>query len=374
MKKIWNWIWKHPKNTMLVAVIITGLAIILYIFGIPEIWPQLLAIIASAFLGAGATSWISNNLISNQSKMNEVNQKNIKNHEKKIDAYSEFIKAVYEAAEKKDTNNLRVVLFQTIAFYAKQETIKTILTSLDDLFKDPHSIERKQAICIAQIIDALRNDVFVNQNDNEKELLKDLCNVLDSGIKVETDEQSVDKNTETLMYIIPSEDKDLSYNQAWHFAMLGDEQIKALNKGIKELSLVEYGEEWRTNLLKQIRENDIVFLFRRGGYGYIGAFRPKGWRIFEKESNREIIHEFGKKDEEVHNITEENKKKYDIYSGIEDGADLCANLIVEPLYYFPNGGTNPGGVYRRTISRYYSEYADKLMEWFKEKSKLTNKV
>ena len=58
-------------------------------------------------------------------------------------------------------------------------------------------------------------------------------------------------------------------------------------------------------------------------------------------------------------------KIYDIYNSKEDGATTCANIIVEPIAFVENGVGNPGGVYRRTISRYDSHYAWLLMERFK---------
>ena len=163
--------------------------------------------------------------------------------------------------------------------------------------------------------------------------------------------------------IATSIEKD-KYNQAWHFAMLGDEQLDAIGENkINELSLIEYEEEWRTNLLKQVGENDIVFLFRRGGYGYIGAFKPLGWRIFDYYAQKETIHYYGQQ-EQVKPINDDDVKLYDIYGGHNDGASLCANLIVEPIKYIPDGVGNPGGVYRRTISRYDAGYAATLLEWF----------
>ena len=67
------------------------LAIFFFVFHIPEFWAQLLAIIASAFLGAGATAWLTNTLLSNQQESEETKEKNIKVFENKIQVYSEFI-------------------------------------------------------------------------------------------------------------------------------------------------------------------------------------------------------------------------------------------------------------------------------------------
>ena len=155
--------------------------------------------------------------------------------------------------------------------------------------------------------------------------------------------------------------------------MLSDEQIKALDEGINELSLIEYEEEWRTNLVKQVEKDDIVFLFRRGGDGYVGAFRPKGWRIFEYNDDEklyETIHLFGKENDVIvkeEALVKADVDKYDIYRGIKDSADYCSNLMVEPIIYIPEGVGNPNPVYRRTISRYDAGYAVTLMKLLDEK-------
>ena len=64
----------------------------------------------------------------------------------------------------------------------------------------------------------------------------------------------------------------------------------------------------------------------------------------------------GKKD--VRNlIPEKDIADYDFYKSKDDGADYCSNLIVEQLAYYDKGVSYPGGVYRRTISRYDYNYA-----------------
>ena len=149
--------------------------------------------------------------------------------------------------------------------------------------------------------------------------------------------------------------------------MLDDRQIKKLKEGLMELSLIEYeGVNWRTNLVKQVAENDVIMLFRRGGCGYVGAFKAIGWRVFYFEEGREETQMYG---HEKQIITGEQYlsdiKNYDIYESGEDGATTCANIIVESIAFVPEGVGNPGGVYRRTISRYDAQYAWQLMELFK---------
>ena len=59
-------------------------------------------------------------------------------------------------------------------------------------------------------------------------------------------------------------------------------------------------------------------------------------------------------------------KEIHLAGGRDDGASLCSNLIVEPIKYIPEGVGNPGGVYRRTISRYDAGYVATLLERFKK--------
>ena len=109
-------------------------------------------------------------------------------------------------------------------------------------------------------------------------------------------------------------------------------------------------------------------LFRRGHNGYIGAYKAIGRRIFYFDENKEELQIFGNDKEE---ITGEKYfsdiEKYDIYKSKEDGATICANIIVKPIAFVEEGVGNPGGVYRRTISRYDSHYAWLLKELFKSK-------
>ena len=141
-----------------------------------------------------------------------------------------------------------------------------------------------------------------------------------------------------------------------------------------ELSLVEYGEYWRTNLLKQVGKGDIIMLFRRGGYGYVGAFEAIGRRIFDFEKGEEEILYFDEeKTRPVENF-DVDAEEYDIYKSREDGATLCSNLIVKCIAYVSDGVGNPGGVYRRTISRYDSHYAWLLKERFQEKGQWINET
>ena len=381
---------KKGGALILLGVLIAILAICLFVFEIPGLWAQLLAIIASAFLGAGVTAWVTNSLLDRQQAVEEEKEKNIKIHQSKIDVYSEFIREVWnqaaesDAVDKEALKPIRSLIFNKLIFYLD----KAELTELKELFnKDKMPKNRIQLY--SQITDIVRRDVD-NNNDKKREkpegsesytdLVKGLWNAISNIIgneQIETtstqlnkcQDEHAEQNVITETEAIPNAKtiQDYGFNQAWHFAMLGDEQIKGLSEGKHELSLIEYEEDWRTNMVKQVGENDVVFLFRRGGSGYIGAFKPKGWRVFDYNNKKESIYYFGKTEiEKQGSEFKTDVEKYDIYDGFSDGADLCTNLIVEPIAYIESGVGNPGGVYRRTISRYDAGYAAELMEMFKQ--------
>lgn len=434
-----------------IGILAALLAICFFIFHIPDFWPQLLAIIASAFLGAGVTAWITNTLLNNKQKSEEEKERNIKIYENKIKVYSQFISKLWgtlkdDVISNSEVDELRFYTFQEMVLFLSDSDVERIKNEVkkimkfnvsDDDCSTSYSEKDKYNLynAFSNITQILKEDLegIINEkNESERTLKTDLKKISRTiksilrgfvryftgkmGKEVEKDADvelsaltrfyksfnvepqettSIFPLEETEVFITHQQDNNgnaetttsvdnerenndtqlnkLEYNQAWHFAMLGDEQLDAIGEGkINELSLIEYEESWRTNLVKQVRENDVVFLFRRGGYGYIGAFRPKGWRIFEYGDNEkpyEKIHRFGEEElmikEEA--LVNSDVEKYDIYGGIKDSADFCSNLIVEPIYYLGyEAGTNPGGVYRRTISRYDAGYATRLMEWFEE--------
>lgn len=405
-KQIWKQIWHF---FVIFVIVLLALAICLYVFHIPAFYPQILAIIASACLGAGVTAWITKSLLASQKESEEEKEKNIKIYENKIAVYSEFISKLWKTMadgylNDDELRDIRSEVFNKLIFYLGIDDIKKLsdeITSIKDL--QPKLSEDKEdkyskhsgllVRSYSEITNILRNDIKkgLDGNDTLKNATNELSDLWtnfgiqpvelakekQAFVSVTSQDNNVicptplttEKNNE-----VPSQDthNKKGFVQAWHFAMLGDEQIKALDEGINELSLIEYEEEWRTNLMKQVGENDVVFLFRRGGYGYIGAFRPKGWRIFEYDDEKlyETIHLFEKENDEIvkeESLVKADVEKYDIYRGIKDTADYCSNLMVEPIIYIPEGVGNPNPVYRRTISRYDAGYAVTLMKLLEEK-------
>jgi len=75
---------------LVVGFLTAVLSIAFFVFHLPDFWPQVLAIISSAFLGAGATAWLTNTLLKNQQEGEEAKEKNIRIYEKKLEVYSKF--------------------------------------------------------------------------------------------------------------------------------------------------------------------------------------------------------------------------------------------------------------------------------------------
>lgn len=326
-------------------------------------------------------------LMEKQSNDTETKDKNIKVFENKIHVYSEFISKMWKTLEDDEITNeeireIRSDIFKQLIFYIDKNNLPRLATEIEsikstdgvsDIMKKA-KITGDNIICFSTITEFLREDAY---NQTGQMLNKDI-HKLWSNFRLQPrdiddfskEEIAVEETNESNSSIATDECSLSSISQFWHFAMLGaEEQIKALREGIYELNLVEYNEEWRTNLIKQIQENDLIFLFRSGGWGYMGVYRALGWRIFEfgdNEECKETIHLFGKQEQIITDKDRLKKdlEKYDIYYSKGDGASLCSSIIVEPLAFARNGIGNPGGVYRRTISRYYQEYGMKQLARF----------
>ena len=354
-------------------------AICFFIFKIPDFWPQVLAIIASAFLGAGATAWITNTLLNNKQKTEEAKEKNIKVYENKIQVYSEFISKMWKTLEDdvitdEEIFEIRFDIFNKLIFYLKKEDIEELCEKVGNIKNScdndgDNSKRTKETIdCFSKITNLLRADVIGERHTESAQFISELWNKFGLAPR---DTQSlsntqIETGIKPLESIEPNKTGSITYN-FWHFTMFNNKQIdEAFNNNKYELSLNEYGETWRTNRVKQVKQGDIVFLFCRGGNGYIGVFIVKGWRVFYFEENREEIQKFDNdKPKEVKGeLYERDIEQYDIYDSKNDDATLCANIIVEPIAFDSEGVNYPGSVYRHTISQYPDHYAKILLSRF----------
>ena len=429
---------RFTKGLLGVGFFAAFIAICFFVFHFPDFWAQLLAIIASAFLGAGATAWLTNMLLENQQKSEEEKERRLALHKTKLKVYSDYVSEMYKTLSDNhvtsdELKDLRAKLFSTVGFYAEGNVLEDILKKINDVFfnknkdmQEDEEIDKKMPLLFSGITRILQNDAKSKGNPNDvkkdikndtivkeepeddnkkKDIVQVLWNKFQEIIKeiekqeeqdrddrkkeeqkekiYEKEKQSGhDKQNKQLNDSTENSNQEIKQDssvedepqylekQAWHFNAWDDRQFKQLDKPEEleeyELSLVEYGEYWRTNLLKQVGKDDIIMLFRRGGYGYVGAFKAIGRRIFDFEKGEEEILYFEENKPRPVDNFDADVEKYDIYKSRDDRATLCSNLIVKRIAYVPEGVGNPGGVYRRTISRYDSHYAWLLQKRFQK--------
>ncbi len=365
---------KDSFSWWIVAIVLLVVTVIVFIVNGNTWATQVLA----ACLGAVITIIATRLLLSSQSiidekQRNEEAQENrrLELYNAKLKVYSDFVSKMFDILrdnkiEQDEILDLRSRILGQVSFYANGDIMKSINKELKEVedVKNPGKI-LIQFANIANILQKdLRTDLKQDWNSspqNAYNLWETFDTMLDNSISSESEELKTKTTPNT------EENNSLSQginNGFWHFAMWdAKQQIDALCNGVNELNLVEYGgEEWRTNLLKQVKKDDLIFLFRSGGKGYMGVFRALGWRVFKFDQNviKETLFIF---DEQIEPtiITDEAKVKKDlersdIYDSYADGATICSSIIVEPLAFSQEGINNPGGVYRRTISRYDHGY------------------
>jgi hypothetical protein len=250
-------------------------------------------------------------------------------YEQRITIYTDFISKIWKLVDENEgsmSNNLKIkkelreMCFDKLVFLLERkdtEKLEKIITEID--FNSADEIEIA-AIC--KITNILQESLG-NKHENEL-YLEHLYNAFDKKPMV-----AIAQNQTTAI----EQQQDRHNIQFWYFIMLADEQLDEFKKGNWVLNLLEYRDEkWRTRLLEEVQNDDVVFLFRRGGCGYVGAFKVTGNRILtspeyenKKYSDNEI-------------------KKYDFYNSLSgvaygDGVKsaLSSNLLVEPIAYNSKG-------------------------------------
>lgn len=361
---------------------------------------QFIGIVVAAAISGAITllllqgqSEVQEKMLKQQREGEARRDKDVKIYSNKISAFSAFNNEVWtddlDNSEKAADNveNIRKQLYSKVILYLNASEVHDITKVLKERGTNNFPV------VLSGIIDILNRNAEKSISDaqgpsDEKLDYKKACQLLweefnkwsssydEMAMENETDvsEAAVDIAGGTIA------GRELKVRQAWHFCELDTTQLKKLNAGFDELSLVEYQEYWRTGLVKQVQKGDLVFLFR-GAKKYAGAFIAKGWRVFEYDTERNvkeitsegIPHVLPEGNGVVNSIKDERikeiLKQYDIYGSYDDGATSCANLVVDRLSYKPEGVQNPNTTYRKTISRYYDVYAVRLLEKFREAEK-----
>lgn len=331
----------------------------------------------TAFVGVVLSALATLVLLNGQTKDEEEKERKLKLYNAKLEIYSDFVSSMYETLRdnqitEEEFINLRTKLLGKVCFYINnKEVLECITKELDSVKRyDNNDAMAKAFAVITSILQKdLREEEWSDTKGNVLELYRKFDEISDNTNKEASFIPNVSSEEKSLREVGVENTPERLEQQTWHFIMLDDTQLDRLKTGFNELSLIEYGEDWRTNLVKEVGKNDVVMLFRRGGYGYVGAYRAIGWRVFDFEKKQEEIWMFEGKSPQIISGDQYDKdvKGFDIYKSEGDGATTCANIIVEPIAFVENGVGNPGGVYRRTISRYDSHYAWLLKKRFQEK-------
>jgi hypothetical protein len=317
-----------------------------------------LAAIISTFLGVVMTVAITamlldkqaetqGKLLKEQSDTDAQKKKEVKIYEQRMETYSQFIEKMWEIVAKNESDNenepensaiydlleeLQQICFKQLIFFLDNKQIEKIAKQIEEIKND--TTPTKAASEITQILqDSLQDSA--TKNDDE------VCYPLVDLYKVFKRPKSSKNNTESEKNIpaATSSNDSIESITYWHFIMLyEDVQIKAFRENNWVLALIEYGEDWRSWFVQQVKPNDVIFLFQKGGAGYIGAFRAL-------DPPSKIL-----KPEEIGDAKYAEYKEYDIYESIPDGATSASNILVEPIAYNFKGIGYPV-VRRRTIER-----------------------
>ena len=378
--------WKKSITVLLVVAIVflVGMIVLQMFFGGEGILPVQ---ILGAMVGACLTAIITLFLLIGQTESQENKDKAIKIYEQKIRVYSSFISSLWETLsdgklEDEELRALRGKVFNELIFYLSPDSVPPFKKAVDDICAFQSKGETsKLTMAFAELTKILQDDL-TNLSDKTKDSgnkkVSDNIMSLWGAFDVAPAEDERGEAPEESLDLADSQPESPNENRAalpqtWHFNILEPKaQLEAFERGVLELSLCEWGERWRTGLVEQVKPGDIVFAFipqKNGGCGYHGVFEVEGTRVIELKDGGYYQRMIESKDGVVYEgdwqpINAEDCQKYDVYSAIGDGATDVSNIRVKPLAYSSKGVGNPGGVYRRTISRYWAGYAGKLLKLF----------
>ena len=366
---------------LLIVVLVVGIiALIPKIFSSHDMLYQTIAVVFSVLF----TAIVTNQLLTGQSSNEEAREKNIKVHENKIAVYADFVAKMWATmndgqVEPSEIVSIRSEVFNKLIFYLNDAQVKAISVALGDLSDD--SSDQEYINVFQEITKILRNDIMDSKSESKDNDIQTLWNrfneLLPKPIE-ETPALVVEPKEDAPASIKPTDEAPVTTSKyinspCVHFNILSTEwQYKIFSNGAQALALCEYGESWRTNLIKRCGFNDVVFLYKTGGPGYVGAFLAKGWIVFEADGQGKLTKVvesvFTEKGKNTAPIAEDEWQKrvnlYDAQDYIDDGCTLISYLLVDPLVYYEDG-VGCISVYRRTISAYDSGYAWKTLARFK---------
>lgn len=375
-----NKTFKYISAFFFIIIILATIASYFYWKSDNAVGPNLI----TAFVGVVLSALVTLVLLKGQTKDEEDKDKSIRIFQDKQRCYSDFISKLWACKCKDDFKNVEESM-RSLIFVVNKDKLQNLAIHLKQAKKDCENFQLASK-SYAEITKLLRDDLLKENIDN-----KQIVDVF-KACYYESDEYekfpyviSKDKtaNEETSLEQ-KEEDPDEQFQsteiqhiweryengnlQCWHFNAYDPlVQAEALKNGKNILSLIEYDEDWRTQRLQEVKEGDIVFLFNRGGAGYVGMYRAKGTVIINVKEEGYYLSDSHGGDER--SISRDEAQKYDIYDAIEDGATSIASIYVEPFLVLEKETYNPIGTMRQTIVRPNEENVFELLKYFDEMNK-----
>lgn len=388
---------------ILILCFISGVIVVFFrLFSLKDLWYETYA----AIIGVVITAVITFILLKGQTENEEEREKSIELHKRKIEVYASFVQELWSKLDdncltKDEMLQIRRKCFNELIFYLNEEQIEKITEQFKKVSKimgngdDKDDIRQNVTRPFEEITKVLIADVDTRRFEKGISTYTQLFNSFnvepsDEKSEAQEDTQIIGKPTSTVVPIVLEEnvsgqkndkyeidyafyglkgEEDL-YGHCWNFNVYDfDIQKKHLGK----LALIEYGEDWRTNKARNVKEGDLIFLYARGGGGYRGVFRAKNVVYDGKNDSPTLVFDSTKESEE--DYENKNAALFDIYEGYGDGATLCTAINVEKIVFYEGGVGSPIGIRRRTIDPFNNvEDVKVLLHTFDEERKKAGKA
>lgn len=344
--------------------------------------PDLPFQIVTAFISVvmmGIVTWI---LLKGQCQADEGKDKKIRIFQEKLKIYANFNQALWAVKDKDSLADLLDKCMQELVLvlpYDRMEAMRKFLGRLVKEVDTEMSNDLKggiTAILKADISEQKQGDIEERKNDIAR-----LANVFGGERRIAEEAESAEKNVDdTPQSNVASGLKNTELQkiweayikgerQCWHFAAWdNDIQNKALREQRKNvLSLMEYDEDWRTERLKQVKPGDVLFLFNRGGDGYVGMYEAKGNLIIHySEDGKTMVYEDGCT--EARKLNNTDIEQYDIYGVYAQDATFVSDVKVEKIQELDGDTYSPINVIRQTIARLSKGNVETLLKYFDGKA------
>jgi hypothetical protein len=348
----------------------------LRLYSIHDLWYETVAAVLSVVLTAAVTFL----LLKGQSEGEERRDKNIKLHERKLEVYTQFTYKMWDILSDDNINAeeikiLRSEMFNGLLFFLDNHQIEQIDDALKELISDKELNSDDCRKSFTKITEILRCDINNTPYEEHKitaaSSLWSTCSTLYDAV-IDGDRLANTATSAALISDPQSESTEESSivgrvsKRCHHFAIFKFDnwQKQLFENKVNALVLCEYnGETQRTNAIKRIKSNELVFAYQTGGQGYVGAFLAKGWVVFEQNDNgivKEVKYEYDCNEQP--RVVEGAEFQADLDRFIaadilnEKGGVRFSFLLVEPLCVYGRG-VGRISVYRSTISTYDQRYA-----------------